>query len=155
MAELKEKEERLRFLLSKIDSEIGKFKEMSESLEEKKNALVKEISRKGVAEVPVEITPHSGEQESLAEEITCHLLELNKMKNYLGGKLEIILKEEELLEELKKKYGSKVSLVKGRKGEFEIMYTDAETDAVYTKLKAGKKLVLDMRESMKGLIKEE
>jgi len=154
MVELKEREERLRFLLSKIDSEIEKFKKISGLVDGKRQALSTEITKKGLSEVPLEIRPHSGEEQGLTEEITKHLLELNKMKNYLSSKLELVIKEEELLEELKKKHGDNVELLKTPAGEFEIVYTDSETDDAYNKLKASRKLVSDLKVSMKDIIKE-
>ena len=76
------------------------------------------------------------------------------MKNYLSSKLELVIKEEELLEELKKKHGDNVELLKNPAGEFEIVYTDSETDDAYNKLKASRKLVSDLKASMKDIIKE-
>lgn len=155
MVELKEKEERLRFLLSKIDSEIEKFKEMQASVEERKMSINRDITSKGLSEVPLEIRPHSDEQDGLGGEVNRHLMELSKMRNYLNGKLELVIKEEELLKELKKKHGNKVSLVKTDEGEFEIVYEDSETEEMYDKLKASRKLIADLKSSMKDIIKDE
>ena len=154
MVGLKESEERLRFLLSKIDSEIEKFKGISDLVYNKRQAISTEITKKGLNEVPLEIRPHSTEEPGLTEELTKHLLELNKMKNYLSSKLELVIKEEELLKELKKKHGDNVELVKNPAGEFEIIYKDSETDDAYNKLKASRKLISDLKASMKNLLKE-
>ncbi|MCX8158108.1 MAG: hypothetical protein N3D73_00380 [Candidatus Diapherotrites archaeon] len=154
MEDLKDKEERLRFLLSKIEDEIDRFSKMQEIIETKNRELFVEISKKGLTETPLEIAPHSDGHQSLLDEVREHILELNKVKSYLSAKLDLILKEEELIEALKKKYGNNVNLLKRADGVFEISYTDEETKNTYLKLKASKKLLSDLKSSIGDLVKE-
>ena len=154
MAELKEQEERLRFLISRIDSEILKFQKLLKSIEQKQSKLNEAIRERGLQEVPINIVPHSEEKENLREEIKQHIMDLNKLKNYINGKLEVVIKEEELIEDLKKEYGQSVSLHKLDSGEFEINYEDKETEKAHNHVKTSKKLVNQLKKSIQDIIKE-
>lgn len=154
MAELKEQEERLRFLISRIDSEIVKFQKSLNTVEEKQSRLNEAIIKRGLQEVPINITPHSAEKQNLHQEIKQHIMDLNKLKNYINGKLEVVIKEEELIEDLKKEHGKNVSLHKLESGEFEINYKDEETEKAYNQINVSKKLINQLKKSIQDIVKE-
>ena len=148
MPTLKEQEERLRFLLSRVDAEAEKFQKIISLLDAKENALNEEITDAGLQTVPINIAPHSATESNLYDEVRAHLMELNKMKNFLSGKLNVVIKEEELIGKLNKKYGKNVQLKKLGSGEFEIDFKDAESEKAYAQLNASKKLIAQLKESV-------
>jgi SMC interacting uncharacterized protein involved in chromosome segregation len=154
MPELKEQEERLRFLLSKVDAEISKFESLVKSIDAKQDSLTAQIRDAGMQSVPIRITPHSEATENLYDEINAHLMDLNKLKNLLSSKLNLVLKEEELFAKLNKKYGKSVDIERSPSGEFEILYKDDDTSAAFSQLSTSKKLIDQLRGSVKDIIAE-
>ena len=154
MPELKEQEDRLRFLLSKVDAEISKFESLVKSIDLKQGQLTAQIRDAGMQSVPIRIMPHSDATQNLYDEPNQHLLELNKLKNFLSSKLNLVLKEEELFSKLNKKYGNNVEIDRNPAGEFEIRYKDEDTSAAYTQLSTSKKLIEQLRGSVKDIIAE-
>ncbi len=147
-AELKEQEERLRFLLTRVDSEMAKFERLQKQVDAKQASLSSAISREGLEGVTVNVTPHGEGSANLAEELRNHLLDLNKTKNLIAGKLNLVVKEEELIASLKGKYGENVALVKLPSGEFEIDFKDPDTEQAFNQVQSGKKLLQQLRESL-------
>lgn len=151
MAVLREEEDRLRFLVSRIDSEIEKFTKMLKELEEKQLVVQNEIEGHGLQPIPVKIKPHSEETENLLVDMQNHIANLNKMKNFVSQKLNIVIKEEELVESLRDKFGEAVSIKKLPSGEFEIEYSDQDTLMLHSQIQAGKKIVEQLRKSLEEL----
>ena len=65
-------------------------------------------------------------------------------------KLESIMQEEELLEELKKKFKDNVKITKLEHGEFEIDFTDAETKEAYTELSKSTKIIENIKDALQN-----
>ncbi len=149
--DLKEQEERLKFLISRIDSEIEKFKKVLIGVESKREELDKAITKKGLQSVPINISPHSLDKSGLYEELQQHILDLNKLKNLINSRLDVVIKEEELILGLKEKYGKSVNLEKNDGGEFEVSFKDTETESAYSQIKNSRRLIEQLRESMKEM----
>ena len=148
MANLKDQEEKYRLIIRKIDLEIEKFQKMKKNLSEKQTNVVKAIKGTGFEEVPVRIMPHSETAEDLSNELEKHILSLNKLKNFINMKLESLMHEEELLDELKKKFGDNVSIKKIDRGEFEVNFTDPETKKAFDEIKKSKSLVEEIKNTI-------
>lgn len=152
MGELKDQEERLRFLVSKVDSEIKKFQGLLDTAETLGGELDEAVRKEGLQSVPIAISPHSEESEGLAEELKQHIMDLNKLKNLINAKLNLVIKEEELIEGLQRKYGNKVSLKRISGGDFEINYADDKTDNAFNQLKNSKKLIAQLKDSVDKIV---
>jgi len=148
MDSLAERESRLRMLISRLDSEAGKFESILRRVEEKQLALAESVSRRGLKRVPVSILPHSGGELSLYEEIKSHLDELKRMRAEAAAQLDMVQREQSLAEGLKKDYGEKVEIKRGQAGSFEIDFRDDETDAAFEQLKGSRKLALQVRDAL-------
>ena len=148
MPDFREQEERLKFLISRINSEISKFEKIQQSMAKMQEKLNTAITQKGLLKVPIDIFPHSEDKQSLYEELRQHVLDLYKLKNLISTKLDLVIKEEELLADLQKEYGTKVELQKLPTGEFELRYHDTETEEAYNAIRTSKKLVSQLRETI-------
>lgn len=149
----REEEERLRFLITKIDAEILRFNDMKEKLESRLDSFNKELKSEGMQPVPVYFQPASG-QRDLLDDLTEHILELNKMKNLVAQKLKLVIREEELFEKLQQKHGSSVDLKHLPTGEFEIVVSDSETQQVFSQVQASKKNMAALRKSIQDFTGE-
>ena len=98
----KEEEERLRFLMSKIDSEILRFNEIKQGLEERKNEFNEALNSEGMQPVPVKFQPSVSGSENLLDEISQHILELSKLKNFVAQKLNMVIQGDELMQKDRK-----------------------------------------------------
>ncbi|MBS3062977.1 MAG: hypothetical protein J4203_03830 [Candidatus Diapherotrites archaeon] len=147
-SELKEQEERLRFLLTRVEAELAKFERLLKQVEAKQAGLGQAIAKEGLDNVEVNVSPHGEEARSLVEELRSHVLDLGKTKNLVASRLNLVVKEEELLEGLQEKYGDSVQLVKLPSGEFEVEFRDADTEQAFNQMQSGKKLLQQLRESM-------
>ncbi len=147
-AELKEQEERLRFLLTRVDSESAKFERVLKQVEAKRAELDKALDKQGLENVAINLLPHGEESPTLVEELRSHVLDLGKTRNLIASKLNLVVKEEELLENLQEKYGDKVKLLKLPSGEFEIDFADEDTAAAFSQMQSGKKLLQQLRETL-------
>jgi len=152
--ELKAQEDRLRFLVSRIDSEIKKFQDMLSLLEGKQSNIQNMIKKQGLEPVPIRINPHSMSTQNLIAEMQGHLMELNKLKNYLSQRLNEVIKEEALKEKLLREFGEKIQIKKLPSGEFEIDYSDPETLNLFAQIQASKKTINQLRENLAEVEKE-
>ena len=152
--DLKQQEEELRLLIRKIDSELANFKRLKDKVGVKRAKLEKSVSKAGLQPVPVEITPHSGEDANLEQGINKHLLDLNKLKNFINGRLKVVIREEELLAKLQSEYGEEVGIKKLSGGEFELTFADGETQAAFEDLQKSKKLISIVKKSVQTLSEE-
>lgn len=150
MADLKEQEEKYRLLIKKLDTELTKFEKLKEKIKLKRKDITVEVKKAGFDTVPVRITPHSQSKDDLISEIENHILSLTKTKNFISMKLESIMQEEELLEELKKKFKDNVKIIKLEHSEFEINFTDAETKEAYDELLQSTKLIENIKKTIQN-----
>ncbi len=146
--ELKEQEERLRFLLTRVDAELDKFGRVLKQVEAKQSKLGDAIAKEGMEGVTVNVLPHGEDAGNLFEELKNHLLDLAKTKNLIASKLNLVVKEEELLDTLRDKYGDSVQLVKLPSGEFEIDFKDEDTEQAFNQMQSGKKLLQQLRQTL-------
>lgn len=154
MVDLKKEEEELKLLVKKIDSEILKIQNILEEIDTKQNNIQIAVTITGLQAAPINIFPHSDNEQNLAEELKQQILELNKSKNFLTSKLDIAIKEEELLAELKKQFGEAISLKKTRSGEFELEFKDKETQKAFDELEKSKKSLKEIKEIYQNIIEE-
>lgn len=153
--ELKAQEDRLRFLVSRIDSEVKKFQDMLSALERKQEGIQTMIKKQGLEPVPIRINPHSTSTQNLIAEMQGHVMELNKLKNYVNQKLNEVVREEGLREKLSREFGEKIQIKKLPSGEFEIDYSDPDTLNLFTQVQASKKTINQLREKLAEVEKEE
>ncbi len=149
---LKEQEERLKFLLSRVDSEITKFERLLKEAQAKRAELEAAVHEQGLKVVPIAVAPHSEGSSNLEEDLQQHLLDLNKLKNLISSKLTIVIKEEELIEGLKKKYGTRVGLEKVGASEFKITYSDSDSEAAFAQINNSKKMISKLRDSVEEIL---
>jgi len=151
--DFREEEERLRFLIAKIDAEISRFSELKEKLESRQEELSDALRSEGLQPVPIIFQPSAGTKD-LLDELTDHVLELNKMKNFVAQKLNMAIKEEELLEKLQKKHGSAVNLKHLPSGEFELVINDTDTQQVFAQIQASRKNMNSLKKTIQDLTEE-
>ncbi|MDP6671284.1 MAG: hypothetical protein QGI60_05745 [archaeon] len=149
--DLKRQEEELKLLLSKADSEIARFEKIYKGVEVRKEELNKAVKGAGLQSVPFEIGPHSDGSKNLDVELKNHILELNKIKNFINAKLNVVIREEELLVELQKRYGKNVGVKRLPGGEFDLTFSDAETKAAFSELQKGRKVLSAVRKTVQSL----
>jgi hypothetical protein len=152
---LKQQEEELKLLIKKVDSEIAKFERLRAEIGAKKEMLEKSVIDAGLQPIPVNISPHPTESTDLEYDIRQHLLNLNKIKNFINGKLNVVIKEEELLAELEKAYGKKVGIRRLSGGEFELIFSDSKTQGAFNELQKSKKILSAVKQSIQKLTNEE
>lgn len=145
MVDLLEKEERLRFLLSKIDSELSKFKDIKSELETKKQELTKELEKLHASDANISF--YSEDQENVFEFVNSHNLELENLKNYIAGELQKVVKQREILELMKKKYGDNIIVEETQFGGIKIKYTDDEISEAAQTTTLSKKLVQNLKDT--------
>ncbi len=148
MNKLEQKEEELRMFIKRIDSEIQKFTKLKENICSKKSSVETSLRKLNLEPVPIRIEPSPNSNRNLEREIEEYLLELNKMKNYINTKLKAVLKEEQLLESLKKRFGESVDIKKAKEGDFEITYYDNESEFTGNELNKSKKSLQEMKKAI-------
>lgn len=151
---MKQQEEELKLLMRKIDSEIASFERLNVEVGAKREKVEKAVSAAGLQPVPIEIMPHSNESHNLGQEIKQHILELNKIKNFINSRLNVVIKEEELLVKLQQKYGKDIGIKKTGAGEFELTLSDKDTAAAFTELQKSKKMLSNVRQTVQSLTEE-
>ena len=150
--DLSEKEERLRFLLGKIDNEVSKFRNIKNELDTKKQELSKEISKSGVDNVSINL--YSDTQDNIVEFVNSHVLELENLKNYISSELNKTVKRKDLLASLRKKYGDKVTVEETQFGEFRIKYSDKDVTDAAQITNLSKKLIRNLKETAMSVKKD-
>lgn len=148
MPGFKEDEEKFRLLIRKIDLEILKFQKLKSTLLDKQQNVSTAVRGTGFEAIPVRMVPHSDSASDLLSEIDNHMMSLNKLKNFINMKLDSLMEEEELLDELKKKFGNNVEIKKLDRGEFEINFTDSDTKKAYEEIKKSAKLVEEIKNTI-------
>ena len=138
MADLKEKEKQLRLYLQTIEEQIRKFESIKSILQEREDEIRAEITTHSFSPTPISLKPQEHYKGDVYAEVQKHLLELNKLKNYISIKLKELIREEELLTLLKGKFGEGIDFEKPSRGEFEIVYCDQQVKDAFESLKQGR-----------------
>lgn len=147
--ELKQREEILQALLKKIDGDIELFANRIETLKQKHEELSNVVTDARLSPVPIHF--QSGAQsEDVLGQLEAHVLELNKLKNLLAMKLNHILQEEDLLDQLQEKYGKNVTFRRNAKGLIELQVRDPAADESLALLQQSKKKL----DALRGQIHE-
>jgi len=148
MDKLEEQEEELRMFIKRADSEIRKFTELKENIHGKKSDVEDSLHKLNLEPVPIRIEPSPNSQRNLEREIDEHLLELSKMKNYINTKLKSVLKEEQLLDSLKKRFGESVDIKHAKQGDFEVTYYDNDSEFAGGELDKSKHSLKEMKKTV-------
>ncbi len=148
MPDLKEQEEELRLFLQSVEQQIEKFQKLKERFAERRDKIREAIQNHDFALVPVKISTEACED--ILAEIEQHLMELNKLRNYLGVKLKQVVEEERLLESLKKQFGENLAIEQLEHG-FEIRYFDSEAKQALEELQKSKEKVMHIKNSLKRM----
>ena len=141
--DLEEKEQRYRFLYSKVDNELNKIKGLKDILDEKKTDVYKLVGNK-----QVDFSLHFGDNsEDLYSGVNSYIGDLENLKHYLSLELEKIVKQIELKAALIGKYGKSI-VVSG--DEIPVVtYNDEEILGIESKYLGSKKLIDDLKSKMK------
>lgn len=146
MTDIEEKEERLKFLQSKVEGEISKFKSKQSFLEGKMQEI--KLATKNISHEPIPISFTSNNTENVYDLIKTHLLELENLKNYLSIELEKIIAQKKILNNLEQKYGETVSVVQNSTGGYTINYSDDDIEKIKEDTLMSKKLVTSLKDSV-------
>lgn len=142
---MQEKEDRFKFLLSKLEGEIAKFTLIKSNLDLKRKDIITETAK--VGSDGVNVTLFAQDQENLNELTNSHLMELENLKNYITNELSKVQKQKELFNNLKAKYGDKVSVEDGQFGGFKIKYTDNDIEEALQNITISKKILQNLRDT--------
>ena len=148
MPGLKEQEQQLRLYMKTVDEQIQGFELVRKSLQERMDEIREEITKHSFSPTPISLKPKADFEGDVYADVQRHLLELNKLKNYISIKLKEVVKEEELLQSLKGKFGESIDFEKPKRGEFEIVYTDEKVENAFDRLKNGKEKVKLIKDSL-------
>jgi Ca2+-binding EF-hand superfamily protein len=121
---------------------------MKEKFAEKRDSIRAEMQAHDFALVPVKISVE--ECEDVLAEIERHLIELNKLKNYLSVKLKKIIEEEKMLEALKRKFGNAIEIEQADQG-FEIRYLDEEAKQAFEELKKSREKTINIKNLLRKM----
>ncbi len=155
MADLRKQEEQLRLYMKTVEEQAAKFESARKVLQEREDEIREEIVSRSFSPTPISLKPHSEYPGDVYLEVQNHLLDLNKLKNYISIKLKEVIKEEELLQSLKAKFGESIDFEKPKRGEFEIVFTDQQVKEVFENLKTGKEKIKLIKDSLNDLQDEE
>ncbi|MDD4983716.1 MAG: hypothetical protein PHH82_02660 [Candidatus ainarchaeum sp.] len=141
--DLEEKEQRYRFLYSKVDNELNKIKGLKDKMEEKKTDVYKLAGNK-----QVDFSLHFGDNsEDLYSGVNSYIGDLENLKHYLSLELEKIVKQIDLKNSLVKKYGKSIT-VSGDETPV-VTFNDDEVSEIESKYTVSKKLIDDLKSKMK------
>ena len=143
MEELELKKERLLFLKSRIVGEIEKFKNLLNTLKKEKEKIYSEVGHN--EEFPIEVKVMPSEKNTLENDIIQHIEDLERIKNQIDSKIRKLNLEIELRKKLSKKYGNTIKIKKSSFGGFEIELANDTTNYIYSQVKAGKKILEEMK----------
>lgn len=155
MADLKDQEKQLRQFMRTVEEQVARFEYLKNVLQVKMDSIREEITRHSFSPTPISLRPSETYEGDVYTEVQKHLLELNKMKNYLSIKLKEVIQEEELLESLKGKFGDSINFEKPKRGEFEIVFSDENIKEAFTELNQGKERIKLIKDSLNDLKEKE
>lgn len=145
MEDINEKENRFKFLLSKIEGEISKFKVKQTTLEQKMQDI-KLVARSFDEQVPIALNAEN--QDNVYELLKAHLLELENLKAYLSQELNKIEKQKRIEKELKTKFNDNIKVEQNQLGGFKINYNDNEINKIAEDAIISKKLISSLKENI-------
>jgi len=148
VADLKEQEKQLRLYLGTVDGQIKQFESLKKILQEREDEIREEITKHSFSPTPISLKPHEEYDGDIYAEVQHHLLELNKLKNYISIKLKEIIHQEELLGSLRAKFGESIDFEKPKRGDFEIVYSDSQVKEASEKLSNGREKVKLIKDSL-------
>lgn len=143
-----EKENRYKFLQSKIDEEISKFKIKLTTLDQKMQDL-RDTSKMATKEI-IPISLNAVNQDNVYELVKAHILELENLRNFIILELEKIAKQKNLQNILEEKFKDNVKVEQNQMGTFKIDYTDQDITEISQDTLVSKKLISTMKENVFG-----
>ena len=146
--DINEKENRYKFLLSKIDEEVGKFKIKLSTLDQKMQDL--RDSAKVASHDVIPISLNTASQDNVYELVKAHILELDNLKNFINLELDKIAKQKSLQKTLQDKFKDNVKVEQNQLGGFKIAYTDDDINKITEDTLISKKLIGSLKESVFG-----
>ena len=146
--DINEKENRYKFLLSKIDEEVSKFKVKLSTLDQKMQDL--RDSAKIATHDVIPISLNTKTQDNVYELVKSHILELDNLKNFINLELEKIAKQKTLQKTLQDKFKDNVRVEQNQLGSFKIEYNDLDVDKITEDTLISKKLIGSLKESVFG-----
>lgn len=145
MEDIIEKENRFRFLLSKIDGEISKFK-IKLTILEQKIQDIKQVTRGFDEQVPIALNAEN--QENVYELLKAHLIELENLKSYISQELNKIEKQKKIEKELKSQFNDNIRVEQNQLGGFKINYKDDDINKIADEAIISKKLISSLKENI-------
>lgn len=145
MEDIIEKENRFRFLLSKIDGEISKFKIKQTTLEQKIQDI-KQVTKSFDEQVPIALNAEN--QENVYELLKAHLIELENLKSYISQELNKIEKQKKIEKELKSQFSDNIKVEQNQLGGFKINYKDDDINKIADEAIISKKLISSLKENI-------
>jgi thioester reductase-like protein len=145
MEDIIEKENRFRFLLSKIDGEISKFKIKQTTLEQKIQDI-KQVTKSFDEQVPIALNAEN--QENVYELLKAHLIELENLKSYISQELSKIEKQKKIEKELKSQFNDNIKVEQNQLGGFKINYKDEDINKIADEAIISKKLISSLKENI-------
>jgi len=146
--DINEKEQRYKFLKTKIEEEISKFKVKLTKLDQKIQDIKE--SSKTVVHDTLPIALNAENQENIYELVKSHILELDNLKNYLDIELEKISKQKQLQKTLEEKFDDNIKVIENQLGGFKIEYTDNDVNEISQDTLVSKKLITSLKEDIFG-----
>jgi len=146
--DINEKENRYKFLLSKIDEEASKFKIKLSTLDQKMQDI--RDSTKNASHDIIPISLNASSQDNVYELVKAHILELENLKNYINIELDKISKQKALQKTLQDKFKDNVKVEQNQMGGFKISYTDDDVNKITEDTLISKKLIGSLKESVFG-----
>jgi len=146
--DIEEKENRYKFLKSKIEEEISKFKVKQTILDEKLQNI--RDSAKTATHDILSISFNAQNQENVYELVKSHILELENLKNYIDSELNKISKQKALQKTLFEKFKDKVKVKQTQLGTFQIEYDDSDIEDITEDTLVSKKLINSLKEQIFG-----
>ncbi len=144
--DINEKEERYKFLLSKIDNEISKFKVKQTVLEQKLIDI--KNNTKAITQESIPIALNANEQQNVYEFLKSHILELENLKSFLNQELNKIAKQKDLQNTLTQKYKNNIKVEQNQLGGFKIDYNDDEINKIAEDTIISKKLISTLKSNI-------
>jgi len=146
--DINEKENRYKFLISKIDDELSKFKIKLTALDQKLQDI-RDTSKIATHDI-IPISLNAKSQDNVYELVKAHILELDNLKNFISLELDKIAKQKNLQKTLQQKFSNNVLVEQSQTGAFKIDYSDNEIDKISDDTLISKKLISSLKESVFG-----
>lgn len=146
--DINEKENRYKFLLSKIEDETSKFKIKLTTLDQKLQDI-RDTSKVATHDI-IPIALNAKNQDNVYEMVKAHILELDNLKNFINLELDKIAKQKNLQKALQQKFSNNIVVEQSQSGTFKIDYSDSDVDKISDDTLISKKLIGSLKESVFG-----